>query len=86
MFQNWLNNLPKDLAYVLEKKGIKNRFFGAKKAQPVEAMANQSRLWPTGQPVEEPVDRLRSSDRGPVKAMVTYYALNASTTSEPVNP
>ena len=32
MFQNWLNNLPKDLAYVLEKKEIKkNRFPGPKR-------------------------------------------------------
>ena len=61
-------------------------------------MLNRSRLRPTGQPVEEPIDRLRSFDRGPievvrsrigqglVEATVTCHALNAPTASEPVDP
>ena len=86
----YLKTLPK----CQKRKESKNRFFGAKKAQPVE----------------EPVDRLWSSGRGPieggqksslspssflfrveviplpVEAMVTRDALNAPTASEPVNP
>ena len=38
----------------------KNRFSGPKRL-------NRLRLWPIGQPVEEPVDQLRSSDRGSVE-------------------
>ena len=46
---------------MLEKKGIKKiGFSGPKKL-------NRSKLWPIGQPVEEPIDRLRSSGRGPVE-------------------
>ena len=41
MFYNWLNNLPKDLAKVLEKKRIKKIGFQGQKAQSVGFMANR---------------------------------------------
>ena len=61
MFYNWLNNSPKDLAYVLEKKGIKKIGFRGQKGS-IGPGYGQS-----AQPIEEPIDWLCSSGRGLVE-------------------
>ena len=58
MFYNWLNNLPKDLVKVLEKKGIKKIGFRGQKGSTGQGYGQPA------QSVEEPVDRLCSSGRG----------------------
>ena len=72
---NWLNRLGNrstgcPCPIEVQSRSAKNTF-----SHPV-ASSSQLRLTPS---------RSRF-DRGPVEAMVTYQALNASTASEPVNP
>ena len=67
MFYNWLNNSPKDLALVLEKKGIEKDRFSRPKGSTRRSY---------GQPVKEPVDWLPSSDRRPVEGCTKIFSLS----------
>ena len=61
MFQNWHINLPKDFAWVLEKKrSEKDRFLDPK------CWTGRGSGQPT-QPVGEPIDQLPLSGRGPIE-------------------
>ena len=93
----FLKTLPK----CQKIKESKNRFFGAKKAQPVNRLwssdrgsvegGQKSSLSPSSLlfPIEVfllPVEVRLSTGRGPVEATVTCHALNAPMASEPIDP
>ena len=61
MFYNWLNNSPKDLAEVLENKGIKKIGFWGQKGSTDRDYGQLAQL------AEEPINRLYSSGRGSIE-------------------